>query len=405
MNSSEIISLESRHGGNNYAPLPVVLHRGEGIFLWDVEGQRYFDFLSGIGAVSQGHCHPRLVATVIEQTKKLTLVSRAFYGDTFGPFSQKATDFFGYDRILVMNTGVEAVETAIKLCRKWAYQKKNVTPGRAKIVVCHGNFHGRTLAAVSASESAPSDFGPYLPGFVMVPFDDLTCLATALEDPDVAGFLVEPIQGENGVVVPADGYLSQAFLMCRRANVLFLGDEVQTGIARTGRRLACDYENVHPDILILGKALSGGVLPVSAILADNAIMECFKAGDHGSTFGGNPLACAVASVALDIIREEELIENAFRMGNLFRASLRQAELPCLDKIRGKGLLNAIVLKAPYEKAAFEICLHLKEVGLLAKNTRDNIIRFAPPLTITEPQMKEALSLIIYVLQSLDDATK
>ena len=400
--TTDLIALEQQYGANNYEPIPVVLNRGEGVYVWDVEGKRYYDFLSGICAVSQGHCHPHIVKALTDQAKQLTLVSRAFYSDAFGEFAQAATAYFGFERILVMNTGVEAVETAMKLCRKWGYEKKGIPDGQAKIVVCSGNFHGRTLAAVSAgvAPDAKSPFAPLLPGFVMIPFNDLPALIQALRDPQVAGFLVEPIQGEGGVVVPGAGYLKSAFELCRAANVLFLADEVQTGIGRTGRRLACDHEGVHPDILILGKALSGGMFPISAILADNAVMSAFRPGDHGSTFGGNPLACRVAKAALEVVQREELPQRAEAMGELFRAELQGIRPDLVAEVRGKGLLNAVVFHQDRGIKAWDICLTLRDHGLLAKNTRDHIIRFAPPLVIDRPQMLEAIGIVKRVLSEL-----
>lgn len=397
LSTDALIELEKRHGAGNYAPLPVVVARGEGVHVWDPEGRRYLDFLSGICAVSQGHCHPKITRALVAQAERLTLVSRAFYGDTFGAFAAFATAYFGYEKILVMNTGVEAVETAMKLARKWGYEKKGIPDGQAKIVVCEGNFHGRTLAAISASQAANAKFAPFLPGIVSIPFNDGAALAHALEDPTVAGFLVEPIQGEGGVVVPDKGYLELAHALCRAARVLFVADEVQTGIGRTGKKIACDHEGVRPDILVLGKALSGGVLPVSAILADDAVMSAFKPGDHGSTFGGNPLACAVAKAALEVVEEEKLAENAARMGELFRDGVRALRSPLVREVRGKGLLNAIVF-AP-EVKAYDLCLALRDLGLLAKNTRDHIIRFAPPLTIRDSEMRDALGILATALDT------
>ena len=399
--SDEAITMEKKYGAANYSPLPVCLGLGRGAHVWDLENKKYLDFLSGIGSVSQGHCHPKIISALVEQAQKLTMVSRVFYSDTFGPFAKFITEIFGYDRVLVMNTGVEAVETAIKLARKWGYTKKGIAENQAKILFCDGNFHGRTLGAISASTSPDSRgvFGPFMPGFPHVPYNDLKSLEQALKDPTLAAFVVEPIQGEGGVVVPDDGYLRSAFEMCRAANVLFIADEVQTGIARTGK-MAClrsrgrSARYRHPR-----QSAFGGLLPVSAILADDPVMLCFQPGDHGSTFGGNPLACAVAIAALQVVGEEKLADNAERMGNLFRSELRSLPSPVVS-VRGKGLLNAIVFAPDRGIKAGEICLRLKENGLLAKNPRDNIIRFAPPLMISESEMREAIAIIRKVLTSL-----
>jgi ornithine--oxo-acid transaminase len=401
LTTQETIALEQKYGAQNYAPLPVVVKRGKGVHVWDPEGKRYLDFLSGICAVSQGHCHPKIVATLAEQAAELTLCSRAFYGPNFGTFAKYVTEFFGYDRVLAMNTGVEAIETAVKLCRKWGYVKKGIPENEAKIVFCQNNFHGRTMTAISASTSPASrnQFGPFVPGFVHIPFDDTTALEQALKDKNVAAFVVEPIQGEGGVVVPKDGYLKKVRELCTSAEVLFVADEIQTGIGRTGRRLACDHEAVRPDIVVLGKALSGGTLPVSAVLADDPVMLTFQPGDHGSTFGGNPLACAVAVTALEVIREEKLAENAEKMGQIFRDGVLALGSPLVTQVRGKGLLNAVVLDLSKGKKGKDLCLELKEKGLLAKETRDDIVRFAPPLTIGAESMAEALSLIKSVLGS------
>jgi ornithine--oxo-acid transaminase len=400
---SEAISLEEKYGAHNYHPLPVVLERGEGVFVWDVEGKRYYDFLSAYSAVNQGHCHPKIVSALVLQAQKLTLTSRAFYNDTLGLYEKFVTEYFGYDKVLPMNTGAEGVETALKLCRKWAYEKKGIKENKAKIIVCEGNFHGRTIAIISASTDPESrkNFGPFTPGFITIPYNNIEKLEEALKDPDVAGFLVEPIQGEAGVFVPDEGYLSKASVLCKKNNVLFIGDEIQTGIARTGKLLACDYENVRPDILILGKALSGGFLPVSAVLADDEIMLCIKPGEHGSTFGGNPLAAKVAIAALQVITDERLAENAMKLGELLRAELKKIKSEMLTIVRGKGLLNAIVIKPKDGKTAWDVCLALKENGLLAKPTHGDIIRFAPPLVITEAQIHECIEIIKKTLEKFN----
>ncbi|HYW94152.1 MAG TPA: ornithine--oxo-acid transaminase [Bacteroidales bacterium] len=396
MNTQDYISREDKYGAHNYHPLPVVLDKGEGIFVWDVEGKRYFDFLSAYSAVNQGHCHPRIIDAMVEQSKKLTLTSRAFYNSVLGEYEEFVTSYFGYDKVLPMNSGAEGDETAIKLCRKWAYQKKGVKENQAKIIVCEGNFHGRTVTIVSMSTDpdAYRDYGPYTPGFIKIPYNDIPALEKALEDPDVAGFLVEPIQGEAGVYVPEDGYLKKAYNLCKAKNVLFIADEVQTGIARTGKLLACDHEGVRPDVLILGKAISGGAYPVSAVLADDGIMLTIKPGEHGSTFGGNPVAAKVAIAALSVIKDEKLAENAERLGKIFREELKKIDSGMVDLVRGKGLLNAVVIKPRNGKTAWDICVALKENGLLAKPTHDHIIRFAPPLVITEEQLREAISIIV-----------
>ncbi len=395
LSSKEAIRLEEMYGAHNYHPLPVVLSRGEGVYVWDVEGKRYFDFLSAYSAVNQGHCHPRIVDALIGQAKTLTLTSRAFYSDTLGVYEKYMTEYFGYDKILPMNTGAEGDETALKLCRKWAYEKKGIPQNEAKIIVCENNFHGRTITVISLSTDpdARGGFGPYTPGFITIPYNDLEALEDTLADPNVAGFLVEPIQGEAGVYVPDEGYLTRAYELCKEKNVLFIADEVQTGIARTGKLLACDHENVRPDILILGKALSGGVYPVSAVLADDDIMLTIKPGQHGSTFGGNPIACKVAIAAMDVVKDENLAENAARLGEIFRAELGKIDSPMIEKIRGKGLLNAIVIKPGSGKSAWDVCLKMAENGLLAKPTHDHIIRYAPPLVINEEQIMEAVSII------------
>jgi ornithine--oxo-acid transaminase len=400
--TSHYIHLEEQFGAHNYHPLPVVLERGEGVFLYDVDNKRYYDFLSGYSAVNQGHCHPRIVASLVEQAGKLTLTSRAFYSNLLGEYAAFITDYFGYQRVLPMNTGVEGVETAIKLCRRWGYQRKGITENDAKIIVCEGNFHGRTTTVISFSteESAYAEYGPFMPGFIIIPYNDLEALASALQDKNVAGFLVEPIQGEAGVLVPDDGYLANAKRYCEDANVLFIADEIQTGLARTGKLLACDHEQVRPDILIIGKALSGGILPVAAVLADDDIMLTIKPGEHGSTYGGNPLACKVAMTALTVLKEESMAENAEAMGILLREGLRKLQSPFVQLVRGKGLLNAIVINHPNENAAWELCLRMRDNGLLAKPTHGDKIRFAPPLTITEDQVHECIDIIGRSMQAL-----
>lgn len=389
------LDLEEKYGAHNYHPLPVVLNRGEGVFVWDTDNKKYFDFLSGYSAVNQGHCHPAITAAFIAQAQKLTLTSRAFYNDVLGEYEKYITDYFGYDKVLPMNTGVEAVETAIKLCRKWAYQVKGVETNKATIIVCEGNFHGRTTGVISFSSdpSSTTNFGPYLPGFISVPYNDLSALAKALATKNVAGFLVEPIQGEAGVVIPDEGYLAKAKQLCGEANVLFIADEIQTGLARTGKMLACDHENVRPDILLLGKALSGGMLPVSAVLADDEIMLTIKPGEHGSTYGGNPLACKTAIAALEVLKKEEMGENAHAMGIVLRKALTDLGSKHITTVRGKGLLNAIVIEHSNKEAAWELCLELKENGLLAKPTHGDKIRFAPPLIINQQQVMDCVSII------------
>lgn len=395
MKPEDYITREGKYGAHNYHPLPVVLERGEGIFVWDVEGKRYFDFLSGYSALSQGHCHPKIIDALVQQAGKLTLVSRAFHADVLGEYMEFASRFFGHDKLLPMNTGAEAVETALKLCRRWGYRKKGIAPETAKIIVCNENFHGRTITIISMSTdpSAYADFGPYTPGFVKIPYNDADALEAALQEPGVVGFLVEPIQGEAGVVVPDDGYLKRCYELCRAHQVLLIADEVQTGIGRTGKLLACDYEAVRPDILILGKALSGGVTPVSAVLADDDIMLTIAPGEHGSTYGGNPLAARVAIAALEVVRDEHLTENAFEMGNLFREEMERIDNPMIRKVRGKGLLNAVVTQPMDGKTAWDVCLALKDNGLIAKPTHDHIIRFTPPLVITRAEMREAIGII------------
>lgn len=401
--ATELMELENRYNAHNYHPLPVVLERGRGVYVWDVEGKRYYDFLSAYSAVNQGHCHPRIIQALIDQAQKLTLTSRAFYNNLLGEYAEFLTRYFGYERILPMNTGVEGVETAIKLARKWAYQVKGVQEGEAKIVFVEGNFHGRTLGAISASTDPDSrkGFGPYMPGYIVIPYNDLSALQKALQDPTVAAFLLEPIQGEAGVFVPDEDYLPKAFELCRERNVLFIADEVQTGIARTGRLLCCDHYGIKPDILILGKALSGGVLPVSAVLSSDEVILTVKPGEHGSTFGGNPLACAVAMEALKVVEDEKLAENAEALGIIFRGrmeALKNKRPDLVRLVRGKGLLNAIVINdAEDSKTAWNICLELAENGLLAKPTHGNIIRFAPPLVMTEAQLDECCGIIERVI--------
>ena len=395
MRPEDYIIREGKFGAHNYHPLPVVLEKGEGVFVWDVEGKRYFDFLSGYSALSQGHCHPKIIKALTEQAQKLTLVSRAFHADILGEYMEFACKFFGYNKLLPMNTGAEAVETALKLARRWGYRIKGIAPEKAKIIVCSENFHGRTITIISMSTDPSSyeDFGPYTPGFIKVQYNNVEALAEALQDPDVVGFLLEPIQGEAGVVVPDDGYLRRCYDLCKQHNALFIADEIQTGIGRTGKLLACDYENIHPDILILGKALSGGVTPVSAVLANDEIMLTIAPGEHGSTYGGNPLAAAVGIAALEVVRDEKLSENAYAMGELFRSEMERIDNPMVKKVRGKGLLNAVVTEPHGGKVAWDICLALKENGLIAKPTHDHIIRFTPPLIITRDQMMEAVGII------------
>lgn len=389
------IHLENQYSAHNYHPLPVVLKEGKGVFVWDVEGKKYYDFLSAYSAVNQGHCHPKIIDALIEQAKKLTLTSRAFYSEQLSLFSKYITGYFGYDKVLTMNTGAEAVETALKLCRHWGYRVKKIEKDKAKIIVCRGNFHGRTIAIISFSSDpgAKNDFGPFNTGFTEIPYNDLPALAEALKDENVAGFLVEPIQGEAGVNVPDDGYLSKAKQYCTDANVLFIADEIQTGLSRTGKLLCCDHESVRPDILILGKALSGGTMPVSAVLADDEIMLTIKPGEHGSTYGGNPLAARIAIVSLEVLKEERLAENAEILGSLFREELKKLNSPHLEMIRGKGLLNAIVIKDKSEDAAWRLCLELKKNGLLAKPTHGDKIRFAPPLVISKEQIVDSIGII------------
>ena len=402
MKTQDFINRELHYGAHNYHPLPVVLNRGEGVYLWDVEGKRYLDFLSGYSALSQGHCHPKIVEALKKQADVLTLTSRAFYCDLLGEFMEKATKFFGYDKLLPMNTGAEGVETALKLARRWGYDVKGVPEGRAKIVVCADNFHGRTITIVSMSTDPSSygGFGPFTEGFVKIPYNDVSALEKVIDDPHIVGFLLEPIQGEAGVVVPDDGYLKACYDICKRHNVLFIADEIQSGIGRSGRLLACDWEGVKPDILVLGKALSGGVTPVSAVFANDEIMLTIKPGEHGSTYGGNPLACAVGMAALDVVRDEKLAENADRMGKIFRSEVAKINHKMIKKVRGKGLLNAVVTEPSGDVKAWDICVMLKEKGLLAKPTHEHIIRFTPPLIINEAQMHKSIGIIKSVFESI-----
>jgi ornithine--oxo-acid transaminase len=405
---AEIIALEDKHGAHNYHPLPVVLNKGEGVYVWDVEGKKYYDFLSAYSAVNQGHCHPKIVGAMIEQAQTLTLTSRAFYNDKLGVYEKFITNYFGFDKVLPMNTGAEAVETALKICRKWAYEKKGISENAAQIIVCENNFHGRTTTIISFSndENARKNFGPFTDGFIKIPYNDVDALEKAItSSPNIAGFLVEPIQGEAGVYVPADGYLSAAKALCEKHNVLFIADEVQTGIARTGKLLAVHHENIQPDILILGKAISGGVYPVSAVLANDEIMNVIKPGQHGSTFGGNPVAAAVAIAALEVVTDEKLAENAENLGQVFRSELdkyiQTSNIATL--VRGKGLLNAIVINDTEESdTAWNICMKLAENGLLAKPTHGNIIRFAPPLVMTEAQLRDCVSIITNTLKEFEN---
>ena len=401
--SQHMIDLEDKYGAHNYHPLPVVLERGEGVFVWDVDGKRYFDFLSAYSAVNQGHCHPKITKTLIEQSQTLALTSRAFHNNVLGDYEKFITGIFGFDKVLPMNTGAEAVETAMKLARKWGYEKKGVAENAAKIIVCEGNFHGRTISIISASTDPDSrkNFGPYTSGFVTIPYDNVQALAEALKDNTVVGFLIEPMQGEAGVYVPQDGYLKTCADMCKEANVLFIDDEVQTGIARTGKMLACDHEGVKPDILILGKALSGGMYPVSAVLANDDVMMCIKPGQHGSTYGGNPLGCKIAISAMEVVLEEKLADNAQALGEILRTELRNIKSDRITLVRGKGLLNAIIIKEKDGISAWEVCLKLAENGLLAKPTHGDIIRFAPPLVITKEQILECAAIIEKTILSFD----
>lgn len=390
------IALEDKYGAHNYHPIPVVLNKGKGVYVYDVEGKCYFDFLSAYSAVNQGHCHPRLLNVLQKQAEELTLTSRAFYNDALGVYEKYITEFFGYDKVLPMNTGAEAVETAIKLCRKWAYEKKGIPENEARIVFVEHNFHGRTTGIISASTDPDSrgGFGPYLPGMDIIPYNDVNALKQALANPNVAGFIVEPIQGEAGVVVPDDNYLKDCYDLCKEHNALFIADEVQTGLARTGKMLCVDHAGIRPDVVILGKALSGGILPVSAVLADDEVMLCIKPGEHGSTYGGNPLACRVAQEALQIIKDEGLVDTANYLGKYFRQEIAKIESPLFKLVRGKGLLNAVVVNdSPESKTAWNLCLLMAEKGLLAKPTHGNIIRFAPPLVITKSQIDECIAII------------
>ncbi|MEN9332395.1 MAG: hypothetical protein RLZZ94_1485 [Bacteroidota bacterium] len=400
--SAEAIQLEDQYGAHNYHPIPVVLTKGEGVYVWDVDGKRYYDFLSAYSAVNQGHCHPKIIAAMMEQASKLTLTSRAFHNDVLGKYEKFLTELLGYDKLLPMNTGVEGGETAIKLARRWGYEVKGIEKNKAKVIFAEGNFWGRTLAAVSSSNdpSSYNGYGPFMPGFELIPYNDLAALENAISDPNVAAFMVEPIQGEAGVVVPHEGYLKGVSELCKKYNVLFIADEVQTGIARTGKMLACDHEGVKPDILVLGKALSGGTMPVSAVLASNEIMLTIKPGEHGSTYGGNPLACAVAIAAMQVVIDEKLSENAERLGEVLRAGLREIKSDRVTAVRGKGLLNAIVIQEKDGIDAWDVCLKLKERGLLAKPTHGDIIRFAPPLVINEEQLKECIQIIKETIESL-----
>lgn len=401
-NTQQYLDLENTYGAHNYHPIPVVLERGEGVYLYDVDGKKYFDFLSGYSAVNQGHCHPAIIKTLQEQASKLTLTSRAFHNNLLGQYEKYITEYFGYDKVLPMNTGVEGGETAIKLARRWGYAVKGIPENQAKILFAEGNFWGRTLAAISSSTDPSSykGFGPYMPGFGIVPYNDLIALEKAFADNTVAAFMVEPIQGEAGVVLPDEGYLKGVRDLCTEYNVLFIADEIQTGLARTGKMLACDHENVRPDILILGKALSGGTLPISAVLADDIIMLQIKPGEHGSTYGGNPLASAVAIKALEVLKSERMAENAETMGALLRSEITKLNSPLIKLVRGKGLLNAIVINHSDPEVSWELCLHLKELGLLAKPTHGDKIRFAPPLIINEAQIKEAVSIIAEALKRI-----
>lgn len=403
MTSKDYIAREDKFGAHNYHPLPVVLERGKGVYLWDVEGKQYYDFLSAYSAVNQGHCHPKIVKALCDQAQVLTLTSRAFYNNVLGEYEEYVTKYFGYDKVLPMNTGAEADETALKLCRKWAYKVKGIKDNEAKIIVCNDNFHGRTITVVSMSTDPDSygGFGPFTPGFVKIPYNNIAALEKELQDPNVAGFLVEPIQGEAGVFVPDEGYLKKAYDLCKKHNVLFIADEVQTGIARTGKMLACDHEGVRPDILILGKAISGGVFPVSAVLCDDPIMLTIKPGEHGSTFGGNPIAGKVAIAALQVVKDEKLADNADRLGRIFRDEFRSIKSEMIELVRGKGLLNAVVIRNKPGKTAWDVCVAMAEKGVLAKPTHGNIIRFAPPLVITEEQLRDAMSRIKEVFKQFE----
>ncbi|HPE86614.1 MAG: ornithine--oxo-acid transaminase [Bacteroidales bacterium] len=393
--SKELMALEDKYGAHNYHPLPVVLAKGVGAKVWDAEGKEYFDFLSAYSAINQGHCHPKIVGALKDQAETLTLTSRAFFNNALGVYEKYITEYFGYDKVLPMNSGAEGDETALKLARKWGYMKKGIPENQAKIIVCENNFHGRTITIISMSTDpdAKKDYGPYTPGFITIPYNDIPALEKELQDPNVAAFLVEPIQGEAGVYVPEDGYLKKSYELCKKNNVLFIADEVQTGIARTGRLLACDHEEVRPDILILGKALSGGVYPISAVLADDEIMLCIKPGEHGSTFGGNPIAARVAMAALEVVKEEKLAERAERLGEIFRREMRNIPSNRIELVRGKGLLNAVVIRPKDGTEAWDVCVKMAENGLLAKPTHQHIIRFAPPLVISEEDLMKAVDII------------
>lgn len=395
LSSKDLMALEDKYGAHNYHPLPVVLAKGKGAKVWDVEGKEYFDFLSAYSAVNQGHCHPKIVAALKDQAETLTLTSRAFFNDVLGVYEKFITEYFGYDKVLPMNSGAEGDETALKLARKWGYMKKGIPDNEAKIIVCENNFHGRTITIISMSTDpdAYKGYGPYTPGFVTIPYNDLEALEKELQDPNVCAFLVEPIQGEAGVYVPEDGYLKNSFDLCKKHNVLFIADEVQTGIARTGKLLACDHEGVHPDILILGKAISGGVYPISAVLADDDIMMCIKPGEHGSTFGGNPIAARVAMAALQVVTDEKLAERAEYLGKIFRSEMEKIPSEMIELVRGKGLLNAIIIRPKNGKEAWDVCVKMAENGLLAKPTHQHIIRFAPPLVISEEELMQAVAII------------
>ena len=403
MTEQEYMDREAKYGAHNYHPLPVVLEKGEGMYVWDVNGKRYFDVLSAYSAVNQGHCHPKIVEAMTEQAKKLALTSRAFYNNVLGEWEEYITKYFGYDKVLPMNSGAEADETALKLCRRWGYDVKGIPANQAKIIVCDNNFHGRTITIVTLSNdpSSYAGFGPFTPGFVRIPYDDIPALEEALKDPNVAGFLLEPIQGEAGVYVPHEGYLKKAYDLCKAHNVLFMADEVQTGIARTGKMLACDHEGVRPDILILGKAISGGLMPVSCVLADDEIMLTIKPGEHGSTYGGNPIAAKVSMAALQVIKDEKLEENAERLGKIFRERMKAIKSDMVEIVRGKGLLNAVVITPKNGKTAWDVCLKLRDNGLLAKPTHEHIIRFAPPLVINEEQLIEAIGIIEKTLKEFE----
>jgi ornithine--oxo-acid transaminase len=404
LSSKDYMAKEDKFGAHNYHPLPVVLAKGKGIYVWDVEGKKYFDFLAAYSAVNQGHCHPKITGALAQQANTLALTSRAFYNNVLGDWEEYMTKLFGYDRMLPMNSGAEADETALKLIRKWAYKVKGIPKNEAKIIVCDGNFHGRTITIISMSSDpdAYNDYGPYTPGFIHIPFNDIERLEQELKNPNVAGFLLEPIQAEAGVFVPDEGYLKKAADLCKKHNVLFVADEVQTGLGRTGKLLACDHENVKPDILILGKALSGGVYPVSCVLANDEIMLTIKPGEHGSTYGGNPIAAKVAMAALDVIQDERLVENSQRMGEIFRREMKTVDSKMIETVRGKGLLNAIAVKPNNGKTAWDVCLRLKENGLIAKPTHEHIIRFTPPLIITEPELMEALEIIKKTFREFED---